>query len=245
MKLEGLNAVVTGASRGIGKSIAMRLAQEGACVIGTATTAEGAAVVEEGLAPWKGFGRILDVTTSEGLDEWVREVGTVVGPVSILINNAGITRDTLLMRMKEEDWTAVINANLTGVFRLSRAFVPTMLRARFGRIISIGSVVAAMGNPGQANYGAAKAGLAGFSRSLAREIGSRGITVNVVAPGFIETDMTHALDQRTRDYLLGQIPAGRLGTADDVSAAVAFLASREASYINGVTLDVNGGMHMS
>lgn len=196
------------------------------------------------LAPWNGLGRLLDVSSDDGLTAWVKEVNGAVGPVGILVNNAGITCDNLLMRMKDEDWAQVINTNLGGVFRLSRAFVQGMLRARFGRIVNIGSVVGGMGNPGQANYCAAKAGVEGFSRSLAREVGSRGITVNVVAPGFIETDMTDALDEKARDGLLAQIPAGRLGNTEDIAAAVAFLASPEAAYINGVTLDVNGGMYM-
>lgn len=245
MKLEGLNAIVTGASRGIGKSIALRLAQEGARVVGTATSDDGADRIRELLAPWHGVSRILDVSITQGLEEWGKEVVATVGPISILVNNAGITRDMLLIRMKDEDWTRVIETNLGGVFRLSRTFLPGMLKGRFGRIISIGSVVASMGNAGQANYAAAKAGLAGFSRALAKEVGGRGITVNVVAPGFIETDMTKQLNQESRAQLAKSIPCGRLGTPEDVAAAVAFLASREASYISGVTLDVNGGMDMN
>ncbi len=245
MRLQGLNALVTGASRGIGRSIALRLAREGARVIGTATSDEGAAGITEALAPWNGLGRVLDVSKAEGLDVWIKEVVAATGPIGILVNNAGITRDTLLMRMKDEDWSQVIETNLGGVFRLSKAVVPGMMKARFGRIVNIGSVVGSMGNPGQANYCAAKAGLVGFSKSLAREIGSRGITVNVVAPGFIETDMTHALDDKARTALLSQIPAGRLGSAEDIAGAVTFLVSPEAAYISGETLHVNGGMYMS
>lgn len=245
MKLEGLNAIVTGASRGIGKSIALRLAQDGARVVGTATSSAGADIINEILAPWNGLARILDVSSTRGLDEWGKEVIATAGPIGILVNNAGITRDTLLIRMKDEDWTRVIETNLGGVFRLSRTFLPGMLRNRFGRIVSIGSVVATMGNAGQSNYAAAKAGLAGFSRTLAKEVGSRGITVNVVAPGFIETDMTKHLDQDARTLMAKSIPCGRLGAPEDIAAAVAFLASPEASYINGITLDVNGGMDMN
>lgn len=245
MTFQGVNALVTGASRGIGRSIALRLAREGARVIGTATSEAGATAISETLEPWNGLGRVLDVSRSDGLDAWLKEVVAATGTIGILVNNAGITRDTLLMRMKDEDWSQVIETNLGGVFRLSKAVVPGMLKARFGRIINIGSVVGSMGNPGQANYCAAKAGLVGFSKSLAREIGSRGITVNVVAPGFIETDMTHALDDKTRAALLTQVPAGRLGSPEDIAAAVSFLASAEAAYISGETLHVNGGMYMA
>ncbi len=245
MKLQGLNALVTGASRGIGRAIAQRLAREGARVIGTATSDSGAAGIVEDLSPWNGLGRVLDVSTTVGLDAWIKEVVAATGPIGILVNNAGITRDTLLMRMKDDDWSQVIETNLGGVFRLSKALLPGMMKSRFGRIVNIGSVVGSMGNPGQANYCAAKAGLVGFSKSLAREIGSRGITVNVVAPGFIETDMTQGLDDKARTALLSQVPVGRLGSAEDVAAAVAFLASPEAAYISGETLHVNGGMYMN
>lgn len=245
MSLQGQTALVTGATRGIGRAIAERLAQDGARVIGTATSAAGAKRIGEALAPWQGIGRVLDVSAGDGLEAWLKEVTEAVGaPVTILVNNAGITRDNLLMRMKDEDWSAVLETNLGGVFRMSRALLPAMLKARHGRIVNIGSVVASMGNPGQANYCAAKAGLAGFSRSLAREVGKRGVTVNVVAPGFIETDMTADLGDKARTALLAQVPAGRLGAAEDIAAAVAFLVSDGAGYISGETLHVNGGMYM-
>ncbi len=237
MKLQGEVALVTGASRGIGKAIAARLAAEGAKVFGTATTAAGAqAITDAGIS-----GRALDVNDAAACEKLLEEIGAV----SILVNNAGITRDTLLLRMKDEDWDIVIQTNLTAIFRLSRAVLRGMMKARHGRIISIGSVVGAMGNPGQANYCAAKAGLVGFSKSLAREIGSRNITVNVVAPGFIETDMTKGLGEEPRQALMAQIPLQKLGAPEDIAAAVAFLASREAGYITGETLHVNGGMVMT
>lgn len=234
-------ALVTGASRGIGQAIALRLAAEGVKVIGTATSAAGAEAISARLAEHGGSGRVLDVRDGAAVDALIAEIGTP----SILVNNAGVTRDQLLMRMKDEDWDAVIATDLTSVFRLSRAVLKGMMKARYGRIISIGSVVGTRGNPGQANYCAAKAGLIGFSKSLAQEIGSRNITVNVVAPGFIETDMTAALPAEARERLLGGVPAGRLGQPDDIAAAVAFLASREAAYVTGETLHVNGGLHMA
>jgi 3-oxoacyl-[acyl-carrier protein] reductase len=240
MKLEGERALVTGASRGIGRAIAERLAREGAKVIGTATTAEGAEAITAALAPMGGRGAVLDVRDPAAIDAVVGSADAI----SILVNNAGVTRDTLLLRMKDEDWSTVIDTDLSSVFWLSRSVLKGMIKARHGRIISIGSVVGAIGNPGQVNYCAAKAGLVGFSKALAREIGSRGVTVNVVAPGFIDTDMTRDLPEASRTALLGQIPLQRLGQADDIAAAVAFLASREAGYITGETLHVNGGMSM-
>ena len=244
MRLEGEIALVTGASRGIGKAIAERLAREGARVIGTATSSAGADGIGAALKEWNGQGRVLNVRDPAAGAALIEEIGKTLGPLSILVNNAGVTRDMLLLRMKDEDWQEVIDTDLTAVFRLARAALRGMMKARHGRIISIGSVVGAMGNPGQANYCAAKAGLVGFSKSLAREIGSRGITVNVVAPGFIETDMTKVLGEESRKALLGQIPLERLGQPDDIAAAVAFLASKEAGYITGETLHVNGGLYM-
>lgn len=244
MKFEGEIALVTGASRGIGRAIAERLAAEGATVFGTATSDGGREAIASWLEPLGGQARVLNVTDAASCEALVAEIGKSAGAVSLLVNNAGVTRDTLLMRMKDEDWDAVIDTDLTSVFRLSRLVMRGMMKAKKGRIISIGSVVGAIGNPGQANYCAAKAGLVGFSKSLAREVGSRGITVNVVAPGFIDTDMTRELPDSARDALLTQIPAGRLGQAEDIAAAVAFLASSQASYITGETIHVNGGMHM-
>ena len=244
MKLENQVALVTGASRGIGRAIAERLAREGAKVIGTATSESGREAIEAWITPLGGQARVLNVTDAAACEAVVGEVSKAVGPIAILVNNAGVTRDTLLMRMKDEDWDTVIQTDLSSVFRLSRAVMRGMMKARQGRIISVGSVVGSMGNPGQANYCAAKAGLIGFSKSLAKEIGSRGITVNVVAPGFIDTDMTKALGDEARTRLLEAVPAGRLGSPEDIAAAVAFLASPEASYITGETLHVNGGMHM-
>jgi 3-oxoacyl-[acyl-carrier protein] reductase len=244
MRLQGEVALVTGASRGIGKAIAERLAREGARVIGTATSEQGAQNISAALEEWNGQGQVLDVRSAEAGEALVDRIATTAGPVSILVNNAGVTRDTLLLRMKDEDWAEVLETDLTSVFRLSRAVLRGMMKARRGRIVSIGSVVGAMGNPGQANYCAAKAGLVGFSKSLAREIGSRGITVNVVAPGFIDTDMTQALGEEARTALLNQVPLQKLGQPEDIAAAVAFLASRDAQYITGETLHVNGGLHM-
>jgi 3-oxoacyl-[acyl-carrier protein] reductase len=243
--LNGEIVLVTGASRGIGAAIAQRLAHDGATVIGTATTPDGAARIGESLAPYGGRGAVLDVVSQESIDALLRDIEAKEGPISILCNNAGITRDMLLVRMKQEDWDAVMQTNLASVFRLCKAVLRGMMKARKGRIISIGSVVGATGNAGQANYAAAKAGITGFTKSLAREVGSRGITVNVIAPGFIDTDMTRGLDDAQRAALHSQIPLARLGQPADIAAAAAFLASAEASYITGETLHVNGGMHMA
>lgn len=242
--LKGEIALVTGASRGIGAAIADLLAAQGATVYGTATSDSGAKAIGERLAAHGGHGRVLDVTQPEAIDALVDEISKAAGAVSILVNNAGITRDQLLMRMKEDDWSAIIDTNLTSVFRTSKAVMRGMMKARKGRIISIASVVGVTGNPGQANYAAAKAGIIAFSKSLAREIGSRGITVNVVAPGFIDTDMTRALPEDQRQALLGGIALGHLGESQDIAEAVAFLASPAAKYITGETLHVNGGMYM-
>lgn len=241
---DGAVALVTGATRGIGRAIADRLAREGVKVIGTATSATGAEQINDALAPHGGAGRVLDVRDPAAIDALVGEVAKAFGPIGILVNNAGVTRDGLLMRMKDADWSDVIETDLSSVFRLSRAVVPGMMKARAGRIISVGSVVGTMGNGGQTNYAAAKAGLIGFSKSLAREIGSRGITVNVVAPGFIETDMTKSLKDEQRAALIDQASIKRLGAVDDIAAAVAFLASADAAYVTGETLHVNGGMYM-
>jgi 3-oxoacyl-[acyl-carrier protein] reductase len=243
--LNGEIALVTGASRGIGAAIAERLGRDGARVIGTATTAEGASRITASLAGHGGRGVVLDVTNQESIDTVIADIDANEGAVGILCNNAGITRDTLLLRMKQEDWDAVLQANLASVFRLSKAVLRGMMKARRGRIISIASIVGLTGNPGQANYAAAKAGMIGFTKSLAREVGSRGITANVVAPGFIDTDMTRALNESQRESLSAQIPLARLGQPADIAAAVAFLASSEAAYITGETLHVNGGMYMS
>jgi 3-oxoacyl-[acyl-carrier protein] reductase len=243
--LQGEIALVSGASRGIGAAIADRLAAQGAKVIGTATSAAGAAAIGERLAEHGGVGRALNVTDSAAVDALIDSLSKEFGAISILVNNAGITRDQLLMRMKEEDWQAILDTNLSSVFRTSKAVLRGMMKARKGRIISIASVIGLTGNPGQANYAAAKAGIIAFSKSLAREIGSRGITVNVVAPGFIDTDMTKSLPEEQRNALLGQIALGRLGAPEDIAQAVAFLASPAAAYITGETLHVNGGMYMA
>ncbi len=243
--LNGEIALVTGASRGIGAAIAERLARDGARVIGTATTEAGALRIGETLKESGGRGALLDVASQASIDALIGDIEAKEGPVSILCNNAGITRDMLLLRMKSEDWEAVLNTNLASVFRLSKAVLRGMMKARKGRIINISSVVAATGNPGQANYSAAKAGMLGFTKSLAREIGSRGITVNAIAPGFIDTDMTRGLDQVQRTALYAQIPLGRLGLPAEIAAAAAFLAGPEAAYITGETLHVNGGMYMA
>jgi len=242
--LSGEIALVTGASRGIGAAIAERLSAEGARVIGTATTAEGAQRIGARLSARAGRGAILDVTRQDSIDAVLEDIEANEGPVSILCNNAGITRDTLLVRMKHEDWDAVLETNLASVFRLSKAVLRGMMKARKGRIISITSVVGVTGNPGQANYAAAKAGILGFTKSLAREVGSRGITANAIAPGFIDTDMTRSLSEAQRATLNGQIPLGRLGLPADIAGAVAFLCSADGAYITGETLHVNGGMYM-
>ena len=238
-------ALVTGASRGIGAAIADRLANDGARVIGTATTQDGAARITESLRARGGRGVVLDVTSQESIDSVIADIDAKEGAIGVLCNNAGITRDMLLLRMKQDDWDAVLQTNLASVFRLSKAVLRGMMKARKGRIISIASIVGLTGNPGQANYAAAKAGMIGFTKSLAREVGSRGITANVVAPGFIDTDMTRALNETQRETLNGQIPLARLGLPSDIAAAVAFLASADASYITGETLHVNGGMYMA
>jgi 3-oxoacyl-[acyl-carrier protein] reductase len=243
--LQGEVALVTGASRGIGAAIADTLAAHGARVIGTATTQTGAQAIGTRLAAAGGAGRALNVTDGAAVETLIDAIAKEFGPVSILVNNAGITRDQLLMRMKDEDWQAILDTNLSSVYRTSKAVMRGMMKARKGRIISIASVVGVTGNPGQANYAAAKAGIIAFSKSLAREIGSRGITVNVVAPGFIDTDMTRALSEDQRNGLLGQIALGRLGVPDDIAQAVLFLASPAAAYITGETMHVNGGMYMA
>jgi 3-oxoacyl-[acyl-carrier protein] reductase len=246
MMLNGQVALVTGASRGIGKAIALELGKQGAVVAGTATSEAGARAVGEYLAAAKvkGAGYAMNVNDLAQVEATVAAAQKKLGDVAILVNNAGITRDNLLMRMKEEDWDDIMSTNLKSVYRLSKLVIRSMMKARNGRIINITSVIGVMGNMGQTNYAAAKAGMIGFSKSLAREIGSRNITVNCVAPGFIDTDMTRALDDSQRGALIGQIPLGRLGTVEDVAGAVAFLASPAASYITGATLHVNGGMHM-
>ena len=245
--LNGQIALVTGASRGIGAAVAQALGKQGAVVIGTATTANGAEQIGQALqqAGIKGAGLALDVNDGAQVDAVLKNIADEFGTISILVNNAGITRDMLLMRMTEDDWDAVLSTNLKSVFRLSQAVLRPMMKARYGRIISISSVVGHMGNAGQANYAAAKAGMAGFSKSLAREVGSRNITVNCVAPGFIDTDMTRALSDDQRNGLLQHIPLGRLGAVEDIASAVCFLASPSAGYITGETLHVNGGMYMA
>jgi 3-oxoacyl-[acyl-carrier protein] reductase len=244
--VDGQVALVTGASRGIGRAILLALGQAGATVIGTATTEAGAADITAALAAvgLAGRGLQLNVTDPASIDAVLTDIETREGTVGILVNNAGITRDGLLLRMKEEDWDAILNTNLTSVFRLSKAVMRGMMKARSGRIISIASVVGQIGNAGQANYAAAKAGIVGFTKSLAREVSSRQITCNVVAPGFIDTDMTRALPEPVRTQMAEKIPLARLGSADDIAAAVVFLASPAAAYITGETLSVNGGMHM-
>lgn len=243
MSFEGKIALVTGASRGIGRAIAELLAERGARVIGTATSEKGAEAISAYL-DGSGKGLMLNVVDPASIESVLATIRAEFGEVDILVNNAGITRDNLLMRMKDEEWQDIIDTDLTSVFRLSKAVMRAMMKKRFGRIITIGSVVGTMGNAGQVNYAAAKAGLIGFSKSLAREVASRGITVNVVAPGFIETDMTTALTDDQRAGILAQVPANRLGQAKEIASAVAFLASDEASYISGETLHVNGGMYM-
>jgi len=244
--LNGQVALVTGASRGIGKAIALELGKQGAVVAGTATSEAGARAIGEYLAAAgvKGAGYAMNVNNLAQVEATVAAIQKKFGDVAILVNNAGITRDNLLMRMKEEEWDDIMSTNLKSVYRLSKLVIRSMMKARSGRIINITSVIGVMGNMGQTNYAAAKAGMIGFSKSLAREIGSRNITVNCVAPGFVDTDMTRELDDSQRSALLGQIPLGRLGTVDDIAGAVAFLASPVASYITGATLHVNGGMLM-
>jgi len=243
--LQGEIALVTGASRGIGAAIADELARLGATVVGTATSEAGAQAIGARLAAHGGQGRVVDVADAAAVEALIDGIAKDLGPVSILVNNAGITRDNLLMRMKDDDWQAILDTNLSSVFRTSRAVLRGMMKARHGRIINIASVIGLTGNPGQANYAAAKAGIIGFSKSLAREIGSRGITVNVVAPGFIETDMTKDLPEAVRSKMLADTALGRLGSASDIAAAVAFLASPAAAYITGETLHVNGGLYMA
>ena len=246
ISLAGKVALVTGASRGIGRTIAIELGKAGATVAGTATSQAGADAISQALseAGIQGAGIALNVNDAAQVDAALADVAQRFGDIAILVNNAGVTRDNLLLRMKDDEWGDILNTNLTSVYRLSKAVLRGMMKARAGRIINIGSVVGATGNAGQANYAAAKAGMVGFSKSLAREIGSRNITVNCVAPGFIDTDMTRSLSDEQRKALTGQIPLGRLGEAADVAAAVVFLASPCAGYITGATLHVNGGMHM-
>ena len=242
--LSGKIALVTGASRGIGAAIADTLAQAGATVIGTATSDSGAAAIGERLAQWNGQGRALNAAEADGIENLIADIEKEFGKLDILVNNAGITRDNLLMRMKEEEWDEIMQVNLKSVFRASKAVLRGMMKQRSGRIINITSVVGAMGNAGQANYAAAKAGLMGFAKSMAREVGSRGITVNCIAPGFIDTDMTRALPEEVRKTFEAQTALGRFGDAQDIAGAVLFLASDQAKYITGQTLHVNGGMLM-
>lgn len=243
--LQGEVVLVTGASRGIGAAIADTLAAQGAKVIGTATSEAGANAISERMASLGGVGKVLNVTDGAAVEALIDSINTEFGTISILVNNAGITRDQLLMRMKDEDWSAILDTNLSSVFRTSKAVMRSMMKARKGRIINIASVIGVTGNAGQANYAAAKAGIIGFSKSIAKEVGSRGITVNVIAPGFIETDMTQALPEAQKELMMGQIALGRFGAPQDIADAVAFLASPAAAYITGQTLHVNGGMYMS
>ncbi|PSJ47808.1 3-oxoacyl-ACP reductase [Zobellella endophytica] len=243
MSFSGKVVLVTGASRGIGRATAELFAERGAIVIGTATSEKGAEAISTYLGE-KGTGLVLNVTDVESMNQLLDTIKQRYGDIDVLVNNAGITRDNLMMRMKDEEWQDILDTNLTSVFRLSKAVLRAMMKKRFGRIVTIGSVVGTMGNAGQANYAAAKAGLIGFSKSLGREVASRGITVNVVAPGFIETDMTRALNDEQRAAILSQVPAQRLGDPKEIASAVAFLASEEAGYITGETLHVNGGMYM-
>lgn len=246
MSLEGKTALVTGATRGIGKAIARALAEQGVEVVGTATSAEGAASITAALkeAGLNGYGIVMNVADPVSIEAGLKEMTEKSGAPLILVNNAGITRDNLLMRLKDDDWSAVLETNLSSVYRTSKAVLRGMAKARWGRIINISSVVAGMGNPGQGNYCAAKAGVEGFTRSLAKEMSNRGITANCVAPGFIDTDMTRKLDDKQREAMLEVIPAGRLGEPEEVAAVVAFLASEPAAYVTGETIHVNGGMYM-
>lgn len=246
MSLEGKVALVTGASRGIGKAIALQLGGQGAVVVGTATSAGGAEAISAYLAEAgvKGIGLVLDVCSDESVAEVFARIQADLGVPQVLVNNAGITRDNLMMRMKDDEWYGVIDTNLNSLYRVSKAALRGMTKARWGRIINVGSVVGAMGNAGQANYAAAKAGVEGFSRALARELGSRAVTVNTVAPGFIDTDMTRELPDAQKEALLTQIPLGRLGDAVEIANVVGFLASEQAAYVTGATIPVNGGMYM-
>ncbi|MBD0785151.1 3-oxoacyl-ACP reductase FabG [Vibrio sp. Y2-5] len=243
MSLEGKVALVTGASRGIGKAIAELFVERGATVIGTATSESGAQAISAYLGD-NGKGLALNVTDAESIETVLKAINDEFGAIDILVNNAGITRDNLLMRMKDDEWSDILDTNLTSIFRMSKAVLRGMMKKRSGRIINVGSVVGTMGNAGQANYAAAKAGVIGFTKSMAREVASRGVTVNTVAPGFIETDMTKALNDEQRAATLAQVPAGRLGDPREIASAVAFLASPEGAYITGETLHVNGGMYM-
>ncbi|ELB2760575.1 3-oxoacyl-ACP reductase FabG [Vibrio alginolyticus] len=243
MNLEGKIALVTGASRGIGRAIAELLVERGATVIGTATSESGAAAISEYLGD-NGKGLALNVTDVESIEATLKTINEEFGVIDILVNNAGITRDNLLMRMKDDEWNDIIDTNLTPIYRMSKAVLRGMMKKRAGRIINVGSVVGTMGNAGQTNYAAAKAGVIGFTKSMAREVASRGVTVNTVAPGFIETDMTKALNDDQRATTLSNVPAGRLGDPREIASAVVFLASPEAAYITGETLHVNGGMYM-
>lgn len=247
MTYNGKIALVTGATRGIGKAIALSLCEQGAVVIGTATSENGAKSISDYLssAGNQGKGYVLDVASAESVVEVIKQINTDFGAPTILINNAGITRDNLMLRMKDEEWDSVINTNLSSVYRVTKACMRGMTKAKFGRIVNISSVVGSMGNPGQANYSAAKAGLEGFSRSLASEIASRGITVNCIAPGFIATDMTKDLPEEHKAKLVEKVPAARLGQPEEIAAAVVFLTSDDAGYITGETLHVNGGMYMA
>lgn len=238
-------AIVTGASRGIGQAIAEVLSADGLKVVGTATSQAGADKISESLKDRGGIGAVLDVSQAESVDGFLKFVQSDVGTATVLVNNAGITRDNLLMRMKDDEWQAIFDTNLTSIYRLSKGCLRGMMKARWGRIVNITSVVGATGNPGQTNYAAAKAGVIGFTKSLAKEIGSRGITVNSVAPGFIATDMTDALDEAQREALVSQIPLARLGSPEDIAGAVSYLVSERGGYITGETLHVNGGMYMS